>query len=266
MSNIILTSYKGVFQTADAALAESHLSDRQRASRRVDEPWTLAKGFDHAIDMLTNGWQEGFDYMMEVGEIPAQEILVPEVYSDRSGISLDIGAYVRGEPEQWLDEEVPDKKMVSITVNCSFSASVSAKAILQRCLVVHAVASTLEALGYVVSVKGYCSVSSDMHVITEFIVKDPSEPLDLYNMGYMLGHPSLLRHIAFSIWECMGKKTVDAMGFTIGRGYGYPCDIPDEMKGDIHFDKVLSKTAVSKETLIKKAREYLAGIGIKWTE
>ena len=117
----------------------------------------------------------------------------------------------------------------------------------------------------IVTIKSYCSVSvGDNTVLTEFVVKKGGEPLDLYNMSFMLGHPSLLRRISFSLWECMGKEVVDTFGFHNGAGYGYPHDIPKEMEGDIHFSKVLSKNAVSAKTLAKHVKENLIKVGIEW--
>lgn len=242
----ITREYASLIELADAATANTDLEPRLRASREVTSgKWYGTKTWDEAYNMLVNGWESGFQQMNEIGNVEQIAGKVIDFYYDTNGEELDIGSYIKGEPECFLNEEDEELPIyVDLLVNVGGTSDVDQKAFLKRCLIVASVSEILQRYGYRVSITGVSRVSasgwqsSDSWYEVKFSVKRYEQMLDLYNMAFALGHPSMLRRIIFSVRETELPNVRNIYGFYDGGGYGSSIDVPNqESKNCIYFPK-----------------------------
>ena len=212
----------------------------QRKPNPVDRPasetgshrWTGSRDMKHALELLEVGWPEGLVEMKGMVEnierVLLDRIPRPTVHRDLSGSDVDIGAYLSGEPENMLEWQAQpaNSEGIKLVVNGSASAGVSARVIKARGAVVVATIHAMQMLEIPVELWGVWASSRDRyHSETRIQISRPGYELDIERVAFILAHPSMLRRIAFGIWEREEPKDWrKRIGIEPDTGYGRPTD------------------------------------------
>lgn len=222
---------------------ESHEVPESRLPK--PDSWDFGLGWDGAVKMATtDGWPEGLERLRAAGRAIesciAIRIHTTQVIHDTSGASVDIGAFMTGEPECFISHE-PDVKdghgrVVTIAVQTSINAGVIAKRVETRGAAVLALVDMLELAGYQADLLLISSVAGHKRVGIEEVVpvKQAGRVLDPGRMAFALMHPAAQRRISFSCQECRSAEVRRNIGIVPHSTYGHPA--PFTMQGHDHCD------------------------------
>lgn len=119
-----------------------------------------------------------------------------------TGLCVDVGTYLNGEPECWIAEqfEYKPKKVVKILVCCSQSWTYQPKQIENRGAGIMSLIQMLKKQGYIVKINVYLGMNYNCKKYFCFL-NIPSNPLDIQSLSYCLCSPSLLRRFGFAFLE-----------------------------------------------------------------
>ena len=239
--------YDDWYEAIDIALNEARIREeggwhkgeglrsRNEAERRKnDSSWILGCSFsDIKRILLSDGWQEGVDKIKPIcdgiyGEI-SNSMVNQQVHYDVCGASIDIGAFVTGQPECCLnfreEERVGAGKVLSLIANIGADRSVNAQKMFLRGAVVVALVDLLEMSGYRVEV----SVANGIrHFIRgEYLipVKSAIDSVSRERLVFALCHPAMLRVVVLSLMESMPRSFREEANITHTTGYGGPCPL-----------------------------------------
>ena len=235
-----------------AATQAENPRDPELKHRKADD-WTLYTTFAQASKMITSGYREGADRIRAVAERVQQAIpesllqqVKPQQIWDVTGEQLDVGRFLDGEPECFMDEFIPERGerldgngIIRITANLTASCGVNAKELERRGVYAVALADVLESLGYRVEITGViCSECNHIdatgrrkngtHVLL-FPVKASDQPLEIDRLAFTLAHPASFRTLGFNVMDVVGYRD---------SGRGRPHDLPQKFRGDINVGKL----------------------------
>lgn len=134
-----------------------------------------------------------------------------------TGLCVDVGTYLNGEPECWISErfDYKPKKVVKILVNCGYSRCFEPEAIYNRGAGIISLIQMLKKQGYIVKVNIYDGTELDGDKYFYFL-NIPSNPLDLQSLTYCLCSSSLCRRFGFAFLEKeTGERRCCSYGFSI---------------------------------------------------
>tara|TARA_R110000824_G_scaffold75947_7_gene192592 strand:- start:339 stop:1268 length:930 start_codon:yes stop_codon:yes gene_type:complete len=223
---------------------ESRKESRESRSKESnDDPWSGTKTYDDCKELAERGWADGLEYVEEVRKRMANIISSKiKAYHPRyaeAGDEIDIGAYLDGDPEHWIEfHEVETDgtggKIVRVLVNVAVSCGVDKDIFIHRGAAVVGLIEQLQQCGYSVEMTlvstTHTSDSEKIHQY-EVPVKRSDEHLDGDRAAFMIIHPSILRRLIFAAKE--QEETDDYMG-----GYGTPCEIVGATDKDFVFDRI----------------------------
>lgn len=214
----------------------AHPNETQRYPASIDQTgdhsWDLSAGFEGAREMLKSGWNDHPDLSpLAITGIKTERSDV--TWSrDVTGEEVDIGCFLAGESDCYLEpriEVVPgDSPIVWIVVNCAVSWQVSGDDISRRGLAVMGLIEALEATGKSVGLIALASQHGGNHSdlsCTRVVIKEPFERVITERVFFALAHPAFNRRIIFRLRE-MGDKD-EQRKYGIGSNYGVPLDIPE---------------------------------------
>lgn len=190
--------------------------------------WDLGTDLNQAIKLLENGWPEGSKKVTELSAELGVENLVEQTCTilepDFSGSILDVGEYINGNPEHFLEyteSEVP-KPVIKICVPLSISACENAQSLVNRGVAMLALIDAIELTGASteVWVNSYISAKDQYRILSEIKIKASEEPFDVDKLAFIIAHPAFYRRIYFSFVENMNNRIVSDI--VNGRGYGRP--------------------------------------------
>lgn len=219
-----------------AAEGASGMDMRERSSRRDNDnnfcrySWgeTLAAavgGYDatHKVKELVNGLFAKIK--------PAESLTDGVVYADDGGMDIDVGAYMGGEPECFLDmrETQGVGKTVELIVDGLASAGVHQDTIERRGAAIMALAESLKMRGYACGVTlvfgsgerfGYNGKDAVRGVLATTVVRvqEPTHATDFDTINFALSHPGSLRRMQFSLMEQWPEEMRKKIG--VPGGYG----------------------------------------------
>lgn len=151
-----------------------------------------------------------------------------------TGLCVDVGTYLNGEPECWIAEQFDykPKRVVKIMVNCTQSWTYTPEQIENRGAGIMSLIQMLKKQGYIVKINLYLGIRFNGEQYFCFI-KIPSNPLDIQSLSYALCSPSLLRRFGFAFLEQETHNTDCSFG-----GYGQPIALDEVVmsKDIIHFN------------------------------
>lgn len=188
--------------------------------------FTNTKTYEEAEEMLIKGWNLKTKELMT--KLNQQDTCIAtkqkSVY-DVVGGQASVPRYLQGVPTNMIRQvRVKTKaKIVNINKNITYSGSVSASDITEKCLDCIKYVNTLEAKGtkcnvYVVIVSTTNSNrrSKGETVAIRVKVKSANERMNIAKLSFSMCHPSMLRRIGF--------KLIEKSGVTDTRfiSYGYP--------------------------------------------
>lgn len=204
-----------------------------------DRAFTHTGSLEEALDLAERGWPEGIERVEELSAKLSEEIIktlhVPEVTYDVTGDMLDVGRFVRGEPEDFMTltpaEIELEPRILHLVVNISASWGVSGGTLIRKGAAVVALVDVLERHGKRVIID--CMAKTD-DVETWVRIKESDAPVQLANLVYLLAHPSALRRLMFLSWEHFSEEIRRRYGFHYFGGYGKVEETAADKRGDIY--------------------------------
>jgi hypothetical protein len=217
----------------------------ERSSRRESssQHWDLGCGFDKALKLARDGWQEGREKAADIARRlenrVMHRIVKEDVNYDVEGMGFDVARFLNGEPEHWIKPEehtmtsAHGNRHVKLVVNVAASCGVSGDAILARGATLAALVELLEYADTRVelwTVDAHASTyypdggkSSAPPISVNMVkVKAFDQPLDPGRIAFALAHPAMLRRLCFSMMEQSDESI--AKFVTSSHSYGYPTD------------------------------------------
>lgn len=150
-----------------------------------------------------------------------------------TGLCVDVGTYLNGEPECWIAEqyEYKPKKQIKILVNVACAGSYNVRQIENRGAGIISLIQMLKKQGYIIKINLYDGTykNGDRYIC---FMQVPSNPLDIQSLSYAICSPSLPRRFIFA-WEEQQFNNRNPRG-----GYGSPCKVNEVAlsKDIIHFE------------------------------
>lgn len=218
-------------------------------SRDYASDWNGAVSWEKAKVLATSGWIEGLREVqkvtVELSDILASKIerKLPEY--DVAGGVLDVGAYLSGVPEYFI-RSVPTEyddqgKIIKIVCSIGCSAAITSSVIIQKGAMVAALIDVLETCGYRCEViVNSASTYYSSRIEVDVCVKKSSESLNLLQLAFCVGHPTMLRRFIFSIRELEGWSDYVS-------NYGYSTTATD--KGDLYINEIFSREVKNSEAI-----------------
>lgn len=217
----------------------------QTSRRLTSNEWAGTKSFEAALDLCERGWQKGLEQMHKLAVRLSDNIVktlhIPEVTHDVVGDVLDIGRFVRGEPEDFMTltpaEIEQEPRVLHVIVNTFISSGVSAEALFGKGAAICAMVDALEQHGKRIEIDAVCAAEGrgNAYSRTWVRVKDADAPLQMANLVFLLAHPSTFRRLIFGTWELLPVEQRRGMAAD-GGYYGRPGELrPDEDRGDIYI-------------------------------
>jgi hypothetical protein len=269
-----------------ASFAEEHTVDADSCSftelPRVAETAAIAR----------RGWQEGAErsaaVVTRLGDIAASKLAKHDPFYAVEGLELDVGSYVSGRPECWLDVQeqfVPvSGRVVVMTISLSCSGGVTTEQLIQRGIMAAAAVSALEAAGRSVELwariggvenrgvggTGKAKPYKDAfaaEVCASVCIKRAGQPLDLGVVSFACAHPAMYRRLGFSFLDyCAYKEGFHGVKGGSNGTYGHVAHTPPELDGDIAVPALaLYKTggSATDQQILDWIREALRSQGVE---
>tara|TARA_Y100000004_G_scaffold28994_1_gene29877 strand:- start:38014 stop:38937 length:924 start_codon:yes stop_codon:yes gene_type:complete len=235
-----------------------------RSSRREEnddeDSWAGTPNYAKCQELAENGWSEGLKYVEDVREkmsrIVASKIKAFHPRLADAGDEIDIGAFVEGDPEHWIefheiDTDGPGGKIVRVLVNVAVSCSVDKKYFIHRGAAVVGLMEALQNCGYSVELTLLSTTEHENHIHQyEIPVKRPDEHLDGDRCSFMVIHPSILRRLVFS-----AKEQEETDDYT--NGYGIPTEIVGATDKDFVFDRMHADDDFKPFRTVESSADYM---------
>lgn len=167
---------------------------------------------ERALEMLAEGWPEQAAKMAQLNDQIFANLTrgverYDPVYVECDGQTLDIPAYLTGEPEHWVQfqpsiVEGQSNRIIRIGINILVHVETSHQAIIQRGTVVSALVDALEYRGFRCEVWILCKItthSSKLAYRWNMLAKPAEQPLSLAHLLFQSAHPAMLRRIGFAM-------------------------------------------------------------------
>tara|TARA_R100000458_G_C8270601_1_gene245368 strand:- start:160 stop:1080 length:921 start_codon:yes stop_codon:yes gene_type:complete len=235
--------------------------DRRHSRNKEDEDgWTGTTTYEACQELADKGWPQGLDYVEEVRK-KMNRIISSKIkayhprYAD-AGDEIDIGAFIEGDPEHWIEfhEEDTDGmggKIVRVLVNVAVSCSVDKEIFIHRGAAVVGLLEALQNCGYSVEMTLMSTTDNESTINQyEIPVKRPDEHLDGDRCAFMIIHPSILRRLVFSAKE--QEESDDYSG-----GYGVPCNIVGATDKDFVFDRIHAGDDMKPWKTVESAADHI---------
>lgn len=210
--------------------------EHSRSSQRPevgDRVWFGSRDMDHARQLAREGWPEGRDKALAL----AEPLLAHKAIGRAPGAYLDVaGAYpvcalaAAGDPMNMLNPEpVEDqnKPIISLAINNTYSAAISAAHVMNTGAALLAVVDALESAGARIELwMCRCGRQNDAMVSNLLKLKGAGETLDRDRLAFLIAHPSSQRRLGFAMDEACDLAAHVNWG---PGGYGWPGQIPDDL-------------------------------------
>lgn len=264
-------------------IERTHAEKPWHGSQEGSDPWwmkceshNVASDFqgnfswDDSVNALRYGWPEHNEAISEEVEEAVnkmqekvnafREKMFFDVH-DVSGAEVDIDRYLVNEPEcmieQHINSDVNHGKAIKVLVGIVASWMVPSEAIIKRGSAVIAQVNALISSGMNVelwageAVQGRGSGGSSTTFCEMIQLKDYNDVIDPDVLAFMLGHPSMLRRMAFFCNELRPEGERRELGCAeFNRGYGTISHFPPDIAQQ--FDVVIEKYERGQELEIEK--------------
>lgn len=210
----------------------------------IDNPpemyWDLNLGYEGARRYARDGWPEGtrhFQQLLKSLETRISRTLKTWDYNrGLVGSDIDIGAFVTGHPEFFLN---PEEAYIdggrgavrTVVLATSVLASVSTDVILRRNVHAIGLCYALEATGIPCRVVSIAYSRDNRYGATHIAhthvvpIKEPGQDFDMARIAFV-GHPAWFRRCGFRLRDLGPDEVVTEM---CQQGYGYSLDLSPEL-------------------------------------
>lgn len=200
-----LTAIASYIMTTDRADGAGNDSYEQPAARS----WDLGMGLNGAIEMAAKGghWPKGAEDIMKThmemaalkneGKVPAEDYEVV-------GHTLDISAYLSGQPDCYINEGEEDdnkKPVLSIGVQCGRTMSMKSKDIMNRGSAILSVIDDLEDQGYRVELWALWNQAGSGETSFRTLIKGAEDSWSPSAVAFALCHPAFNRRLMWRVAE-----------------------------------------------------------------
>lgn len=191
--------------------------DGRRSTGWQLSSWNGTNNMKEALDLARNGWSTGVDKAKEaLAILEADQAKTRQRLYSVAGGRVNVGKMLAGNPLHMSRRaRQPGKKVVTLFVELVMSNSVPVDDAINRAASVASMCDLLELSGYSCEIVGVNS--SRMYQVT-IELKAAGEALNLNDLVFALGHPSMLRRLCFAIaavnpamsrhWGSMGETSV----------------------------------------------------------
>lgn len=243
---------------------------KKKNSRKINHnTWAGCQNWEEAKEIALYGWKDGLreveKYQADIIPRVTERVLRREQKHDVAGYNVDIGSYLASQPEHFLSRDFNMRnypgKIYTIVCSISFSEHILAHTIMQRGAMICALIDAIEYAGHRTEVVCNWVAHTKRKAIrnkknstleVDVIIKKVNQPLDMSELIFCLGHPSMLRRIMFSLAEKVGWAD-------FAYSYGSPGEATNQ--GDLYIKEIYGE-AVHSETAIKWVLEELEKLGI----
>ena len=189
--------------------------------------WAGNVTLDEAAELAVTGWPEKRESAQEIAsEITADAVqsvehMVPSFRANYTGGSVNMGAYLSGQPKcmrQFTQSpEATATRVVTLHVSVCVSANIDADVMKRRGSVVAALCRVMEQTGRTVEIWVEATTQPGRRAMTTCtLLKRPDENLDMDQLLFAIAHPGSFRRLIFGAWERMPNPD------DLGEGYGTP--------------------------------------------
>lgn len=213
----------------DAPARERKVFSSQRPGNR---DWDGGLDFPTAMLAASAGLEPTHSFNLSAAKYSRDSEVTSILYNhDVTGEEVDIGRFLSGEPECFLDPQLTTKlgtgPIVELLVSVAASWHVEAAKIERRGAAIFALTDTLEKSGKAVGIT-ICSPatgdnSNGAKLDVRVRVKEPYEHMNTRRLYYFLTHPTVFRRIYFRLWEQLEKPIREMFG--IHEYYGTTSDL-----------------------------------------
>lgn len=225
----------------DPAISSQSAYNRNSGWSHDDKEWHGSFSMDDAISIARNGWDKGTRLALEASEIITGDHATQRVR--RYGVAggrVNVGRMLSGNPLHMVSRPRQNgSRIVTLFVQTWMSASISAENAIIRAASVAAIADVLQANGFsceIVAVgTSTHSGKSGLGAQVATVVKAAGEPMNIENVVFALGHPSMLRRFMFAV--CAVEPTLQS--FWSGMGGQIDAFDPDDLApGQFYIPKL----------------------------
>jgi hypothetical protein len=186
--------------------------------------WSTSKGawigtasMERAISMARAGWPSGAEMAARAVELldadhPQQR---RRKYSVAGG-KVNVGRMLAGSPDHMIHRPRQDgRKIVTLLVDVWMASAIAAENAIIRAACVAAMADLLESRGYSCEIVAVGSAYANGRINTAVNVKQAGDALNVLDVVFSLGHPSMLRRFCFALaaYEPRLRQFWSSMGF-----------------------------------------------------
>lgn len=196
--------------------------------------WYASQDWEDSLRLARNGWTE---HAATIG-LHAEQLQYTLLHGleqgitrlDFEGLSWDLDAVMRGEPEcWWATDPVPTMRAsTAIVCNCVASCSITPRELIAKGTAVVSLARMLEFVRVPTEVWVVCTIGGgpdQSRSVMSVCLKRASEPFDISLLAYALAHPSAFRRQFFRASEMVPPFGSHKSGGPFGSGYGFVCDL-----------------------------------------
>lgn len=179
----------------------SSANSRDTAWLRSDGNWYGTKNMTEALDFARNGWAYGSEKAKEAMEVIESDHAETKKrdYSVAGG-HTNVGRLLSGNPLNMKTRtRQPSRKVITLYVELVMSAGIDQEKAIIRAAAIGAIADELENAGY--SCEIIAVNSSKVYQVT-VVLKRAGEALNINDLVFALGHPSMLRRLCFAFAAC----------------------------------------------------------------
>lgn len=229
--------FDGIIEAVESALAGKHSGQHHIGNSSRKEAagygWDFGVGFDGAVRLAYEGWQEGRENVEELATQIREDIertsivsyARPLIVADVAGSIANVPAYIAGVPDSMFDWHLEEQSapIVHIVIETTASAGISAEFYSVRGSAVVALIDMLETAGRrceVTLVDTMFSGWGGGHMAdVRTTLKRPGDHLQLDSLAYAICHPGYFRRIGFAHIENLPPRQAEAL---TSANYGTP--------------------------------------------
>jgi len=181
--------------------------------------WDGSRNMSEAIHIARNGWRDGVTMAKDAAEIiEGDHAQTRQRKHSVAGGRVNVGRLLSGSPMHMVHRPRQDgTKVITLLIDVWMAAFIDPNDAIIRAACVAAMCDVLEASGYsceIVAVGSAFSNKCRMQIATN--VKQAGDALNLEDVTFALGHPSMLRRLCFAVaaneprlqsfWMGMGRQ------------------------------------------------------------
>lgn len=200
-------------------------SSRGRAWRRNEVEFFGTPSMTAALRLARDGWPEGVEIARQVSDLLTTQ--APQRRRNRMAVAgghAVVGRMLAGDPLHMVQRAAsPSRKVITLLSNTGASCGISEEDMTIRAAIVAAIADNLEQNGYsceIVAVQRTTYENTLVEIATT--LKHAGERLNLSDIVFGLGHPSMHRRFNFAVFA------VDESLRSMWRNMGYPKSVETE--------------------------------------